>query len=188
MNTFYQQDLDLYYELAPGKHDWVDHSKIEDGIYLGGVYDPTSDLEGHQSMDPLKAPHSIIKKYGIGLVVSFTDEHVIWNFSSNVYPLHFVINDYPTENIKECFRLGLKRIIDARKRGVNVFVHCLAGISRSVTMLCAYYLYVGLPENSRPTVKEVVKFIQTKRPFVRPNPGFLKQLREFYNEVPYLSL
>ena len=188
MSLFYQQDLDLYYELNPGKHEWVDHTEIEDGIYLGGVYDPTSDLEGGRSMNPLNAPHAVIERYGINLVVSFTDEEVVWNFPSNVYPVHFVLEDHPNSNIKQCFYLGVGRILSARKDGRRVFVHCLAGISRSVTMLCAYYLYVGLPDNPRPDVKEVVKFIQSKRPFVRPNPGFLKQLREFYNEVPYLSL
>jgi hypothetical protein len=188
MNLFYQEDIDLYYELDPGKHMWVDHSEIEDGIYLGGVYRPTSDLEGRQSMDPFKAPHSVISKRDVKLVISFTDEEVMWNFSDDVYPVHFILEDQPYSDIKQCFYIGIQRILKARKSGKNVFVHCLAGISRSVTLLCAYYLYVGIPDNTRPTVKEVVQYIQSKRPFVRPNPGFLYQLRQFYDEVPYLKL
>ena len=188
MSVFYQQDLNLYHKLYPGTHEWVDHSKIEDDIYLGGVYEPTHDLEGYSSMDPIRAPHAVIKKYGIELVISFTDEEIYWNFHSSVYPVHFVLEDQPHSNIKQCFYVGVKRIIDARKEGKKVFVHCLAGISRSTTLLSAYYLYVGLPDNPRPSVKEVVRFIQKKRPFARPNPGFLKQLREFHDEIPYLSL
>jgi Dual specificity phosphatase, catalytic domain len=178
--------IDLFYELKPSSNcQWVHVSKIEDDIYLGGVMDPKDDalIADERNMDPMYAPHSVIEMYDIGLVISFTDSEVIWNFTPEVYSLHFVLPDYVFTNIKQCFPLCIKRIQEARENKKKIFIHCAAGISRSTTALCAYYLYTGLPDNYYPTVKDVVRFIQSKRQFVIPNAGFLKQLEEFYDQM-----
>lgn len=177
--------INLFYELKPPPSEWVHVSKIEDDIYLGGVLEPKDDalLNDEKDMDPKHAPHSVIEMYDIGLLVSFTDEEVVWNLSPEVYSLHFVLPDYAFANIKQCFPLCITRIQEARDSKKKIFIHCAAGISRSVTALCAYYLYNGLPDNYYPTVTDVVRFIQSKRPFAIPNAGFLRQLEEFYTQM-----
>ncbi|KAJ2933914.1 hypothetical protein H1R20_g3153, partial [Candolleomyces eurysporus] len=62
-------------------------------------------------------------------------------------------------------------------KGRGVLVHCLAGISRSATVVAAYLMY---SKKLSPT--EAVDLIRLARPFVSPNPGFLNQL-EVYHEA-----
>lgn len=65
-------------------------------------------------------------------------------------------------------------INDAKRQLKTVYVHCNAGISRSPTVVAAY-----LMQHDNLTSDEAVNRIREKRPKVRPNAGFLKQLREW---------
>ena len=53
-----------------------------------------------------------------------------------------------------------------------------AGISRSSSILLAYLIkYKGM------SVDEALKLAKEQRPKINPNPGFLKQLREYEEEL-----
>jgi protein-tyrosine phosphatase len=177
-------NTELYRDLDPGRgHPWVQVTEIEEDIYLGGIPEPHDDPEGCQELNSTHAPHSIIEMYKIETILSFTDKEVWWNIDPNVYTLHFVLEDSPDTDMKQCFPRIISRIKQARSDKKKIFIHCVAGISRSATALCAYYIYAGIPGISHPSVSDVVKFLQSKRPFVHPNPGFLKQLVEYHEEV-----
>jgi atypical dual specificity phosphatase len=60
--------------------------------------------------------------------------------------------------------------VDPNSRNV-VLVHCLAGMSRSATIVCAYLL-ATTPMNTQ----ETISFVRSKRSIIRPNYGFEKQL------------
>ena len=62
-------------------------------------------------------------------------------------------------------------------RGGNVFVHCVAGVSRSATVCIAYGIAEGLP------FAEAYRRIKAARGSVRPNPGFVDALRDFERRV-----
>lgn len=53
-----------------------------------------------------------------------------------------------------------------------VLVHCLAGMSRSATIVCAYLL-ATTPMNTQ----ETINFVRSKRSIISPNYGFEKQLK-----------
>ena len=55
----------------------------------------------------------------------------------------------------------------------KVFVHCFAGVSRSATLVIAYFMW----KNKKP-YKEVYEFVN-KRRSIGPNYGFRKQLLIF---------
>jgi protein-tyrosine phosphatase len=60
------------------------------------------------------------------------------------------------------------------------------GISRSVTLLCAYYLKYGIEGLfEEPSVEDVLGYIRFKRSFVAPNTGFEKQLRAYHGELKH---
>ena len=64
--------------------------------------------------------------------------------------------------------------IDENLKKGNVLVHCLGGVSRSVSIVIAYFIRfrnIGFDQG--------LKFIKEKRPFVDPNDGFVKQLRKY---------
>lgn len=57
--------------------------------------------------------------------------------------------------------------------GKSVLINCAQGRSRSGTMATAY-----LMARDNLDVEEALRRVQSKRPFVAPNPGFLRQLHE----------
>jgi len=64
--------------------------------------------------------------------------------------------------------------IETARRSGSVFVHCLAGKSRSVAVVCAYLQIVY---NLR--AEEVLPFLRLRHPPANPNPGFVEQVREW---------
>eukprot|EP00731_Ephydatia_muelleri_P025039 Em0017g122a len=55
-----------------------------------------------------------------------------------------------------------------------VLIHCMAGISRSVTLVIAYLMqYYRLP------MQQAYQFVKDKRPAISPNLNFMGQLVEF---------
>jgi dual specificity phosphatase 12 len=55
----------------------------------------------------------------------------------------------------------------------KVLVHCHAGISRSTTIILAYFIGMGK------TLQTALKFLKSKRDIVNPNEGFMKQLKVY---------
>ncbi|PCH39447.1 hypothetical protein WOLCODRAFT_85674 [Wolfiporia cocos MD-104 SS10] len=64
-----------------------------------------------------------------------------------------------------------------KERGV--LVHCQAGVSRSATIVAAYLMYAQHID-----VETAMGMIRNVRPYVQPNPGFLRQL-EVFHEASY---
>eukprot|EP00040_Diaphanoeca_grandis_P023209 m.125874 g.125874 ORF g.125874 m.125874 type:complete len:217 (+) comp29161_c1_seq1:129-779(+) len=62
--------------------------------------------------------------------------------------------------------------------GKSVVVNCAQGKSRSGYMAMAYLMSVH-----DLSMAEALKLVQTKRPFVQPNPGFLQQLKDSETEI-----
>ncbi|KIK63727.1 hypothetical protein GYMLUDRAFT_986523 [Collybiopsis luxurians FD-317 M1] len=59
-------------------------------------------------------------------------------------------------------------------QGGRVLVHCVMGISRSATVLAAFFM-----QSKELSSSEALEFIRTRRPCIQPNYGFLKQLEAF---------
>ena len=77
------------------------------------------------------------------------------------------------------FKLFLLHHLDSvHSKGGRVFVHCHAGISRSATVCIAY-----LMQQQKLTVDEAYKFVQSKRPIISPNLGFMGQLMAFQKSL-----
>lgn len=66
------------------------------------------------------------------------------------------------------------QFIDTAIENGNILVHCLAGVSRSPTIVAAYLMF-----KKRLRYKEALAIIKQTRPFVNPNPGFIEQLKLF---------
>ena len=54
----------------------------------------------------------------------------------------------------------------------NGLIHCREGRSRSATILIAYIM-----KYYNKTYDDAIEYVRTKRPVVKPNPGFERQLR-----------
>lgn len=85
-------------------------------------------------------------------------------------------SDSPDQNLTQYFTLCNDFIHAARLRDGNVLIHCLAGMSRSVTVAVAYIMSVT-PLNW----KEALKVVRAGRAVANPNSGFQRQLQDFEN-------
>ncbi|XP_025043943.1 dual specificity protein phosphatase 15 isoform X1 [Pelodiscus sinensis] len=84
------------------------------------------------------------------------------------------LQDTPEANIKKHFKACIRFIHCCRLHGGNCLVHCLAGISRSTTLVIAYVMAV-----TELSWQEVLQAVRAVRPIANPNPGFKQQLEEF---------
>lgn len=72
----------------------------------------------------------------------------------------------------------IEKINEVRDRGGRTLMHCFAGVSRSATFTLAY-----LVSEQRHTLRQAHDFLLAKRPCIKPNIGFWRQLIEFERTV-----
>jgi dual specificity phosphatase 12 len=83
-----------------------------------------------------------------------------------------VVLDAPQQNIIQYFDETFDFIHHILEGEGRVLVHCVAGVSRSATIITAYLMRLkGL------RYKAALAMLKRVRPFVTPNDGFLEQLR-----------
>uniref|UniRef100_A0A8P4KU13 Dual specificity protein phosphatase 15 n=1 Tax=Dicentrarchus labrax TaxID=13489 RepID=A0A8P4KU13_DICLA len=84
--------------------------------------------------------------------------------------------DHSKQNLTQYFRDSIMFIHESRLKGEGCLVHCVAGVSRSVTLVVAYIMTV----TGRGWVESLAA-VRAARPCAGPNLGFLRQLEEFEN-------
>jgi protein-tyrosine phosphatase len=79
--------------------------------------------------------------------------------------------DMSDEDIISHLDSAVDFMVDARGKG-NVLVHCAMGVSRSASMVIAY-----LVREHQMSLAEALAYLKEKRSCIKPNRGFMKQLR-----------
>ncbi|XP_073998013.1 dual specificity protein phosphatase 22 isoform X2 [Rhodnius prolixus] len=133
-------------------------NKVLPGLYVGNFRDSkdASQLDRF-SITHIVAIHDAARKL-------HPDKHYLCVMAS----------DTPDQNLTQYFPICNDFIHAARLRGGNVLIHCLAGMSRSVTVAVAYIMTV-----TSLNWKEALKVVRVGRSVANPNTGFQKQLEEF---------
>ena len=85
------------------------------------------------------------------------------------------VDDCPKEDIKKYFKEVYQYIKGCKG---NVLVHCVSGISRSVSFVIAYLML-----DKGWDLEKSLAYIRSKRSCASPNSGFKQQLREFEKEI-----
>lgn len=138
-------------------------SLIKKGLYIGNFRD-AQDLH-------------FLQRNGISHVLCSAGELY------PVYPQKFVYkhvqaNDIPSYNLSRHFDHAADFIHEAIQSGGNILVHCAAGISRSVSLALAYFIkHEGLK------LANAYNMVKNKRFIANPNPGFMRQLRDYERKV-----
>ncbi|CAG8681443.1 5229_t:CDS:1 [Funneliformis mosseae] len=88
------------------------------------------------------------------------------------------IADDPSSNIYKHFGECIGFIENAKSTNGRVYIHCQAGISRSVTIVIAY-----LMSSQKISYKQALDLVKEKRRIARPNFGFIQQLHKFEKEI-----
>ena len=97
------------------------------------------------------------------------------HYDHSVVPYHMIVEGYDVEHfdLEDYFDEASKFIHDSLKV-TNTLVHCMAGISRSTTLLIAYLIrYRGMKSD------DALSHVRSRRSIVNPNPGFWNQLKQY---------
>jgi len=84
------------------------------------------------------------------------------------------LSDNPQSCIIKYFVESIKFIHEALSARKNVLVHCLGGISRSVSIVIAYLMFI-----LNISFEKALEFVKKRHSKADPNPGFRAQLKAF---------
>ena len=118
---------------------------------------------------------STLKNLGINKVLSIMDcGSPKYNDEDNITHKTISAADICSQNIIKYFGECLNFIKGKEK----VLVHCMAGASRSASVVIAYLMW-----NNKMTFHHALNFVKEKRFVIYPNAGFKEQLQLFEKEL-----
>ncbi|KAM9301814.1 interferon regulatory factor 8 [Gastrophryne carolinensis] len=133
-------------------------SQVLDGLFLGNIRDAED--------------AAALSASGVTHIVS------VHNNAKALLPemtyLCITASDSSRQNLVQHFRPCIKFIHENRLRGAGCLVHCLAGVSRSATLVVAYLMAVT-PFGW----EDCLSAVKSVRSYVDPNLGFQQQLQEY---------
>lgn len=135
-------------------------TKITDRLYLGSI----------EGTDP-----RILKKYGITHIINAAKDA---SYTTSLPRVNLRLDDVPEENlfrVLEPSKITIRRIL-ATKPDNKILIHCMAGVSRSASVL----IYFLMRERGL-SYDQALDFVRLSRPIVNPNEGFEKTLRAVEN-------
>ncbi|KAI6229038.1 hypothetical protein M3Y99_01162700 [Aphelenchoides fujianensis] len=115
-----------------------------------------------------------MKAFKISLIVNATKEVPNLKSLGEIQRMKLWIDDVPEEDLFPSFDVVADNAHAVVQDGGNVLIHCVAGVSRSATFCLAYLLKYQLR-----SLRAAYHFMSFKRPMVRPNIGFWRQLIHF---------
>jgi Leucine-rich repeat (LRR) protein len=155
-----------------GYFDQYVPDKIIDGIYLGSAR-CIENVTAMEELEKRKISHVLSIGKEIVMNLDKYPEKLKNDFNHKTYD----IADSPHEDIVTIFR-EIKSFMDTAREEGGCLVHCVAGISRSASVVIAYIMQL---ENM--TYDQAEKFVRSKRPCVKPNDGFETQLKDLEKEL-----
>jgi protein-tyrosine phosphatase len=123
-------------------------TKVENGVYLGRL--------------PAKHEYDTLKTYNISHVVNLATEQQFHTFPLSQTRLPFLDQTIPSP---EALHEGVLLIESMKKKGV--YVHCALGLSRSVLLISAWYLYLGYTLEQIDTLMAKIRPNYVKSPYMR---------------------
>ena len=133
--------------------------KISEKIFLGNE-DGSNEKE---KLKELGVTHILI--CGNQLAAKFPDDFIYKKLS---------IEDNQKQNIEQYFEETFNFIDNA----IKVYVHCAAGVCRSVSIVIAYLI-----KKENMSYSDALKLVKQKRRFAKPNWNFENQLKNYEKEV-----
>ena len=157
----YLYSLYIYYKMKYIYSSENSISKIDTNIYVGDIY---------TAIDK-----DYLKKHKFKHIIS-TIEGFDGYYKDEINYLVLDLIDNDSQYIIDKFEYTNKFIQNSINRNEKILIHCICGVSRSVTILAAYYIYA---DNLTP--EQAINKIQKQRPIANPNSFFRKQLIDYYN-------
>lgn len=137
-----------------------DISKITNNIYVGNLSTSTN--------------KELLIKNGITHIICIMSQPKA-HFPKDFTYLSINAYDIPEYDLTYSFPISNSFIDEVVKNDKKVYVHCMCGASRSVSLVLSYLMW-KYPETS---LEEHLANIMTRREQAKPNIGFLEQLRAY---------
>uniref|UniRef100_A0A0N4ZUD4 Protein-tyrosine-phosphatase n=1 Tax=Parastrongyloides trichosuri TaxID=131310 RepID=A0A0N4ZUD4_PARTI len=137
-------------------------SEINDHLYLSGAGVLTAEK---------------IKQKKIKCIVNATTEEPS-AYQTGVDYIKIRIEDNPNAPLNSYFDMVADKIKATKDRGGKTLVHCVAGVSRSATLVIVY-----LMKYERMNLRQAYEYVKAKRPIIRPNVGFWKQMVAYEKKI-----
>lgn len=136
-------------------------TRITDHLFLTGI--------GGMTRENFRRNH-------IDFVVNITTEAPLWE---DVESMRVALDDDSSSNILAHLDQIVDKINDViTQRNAHVLVHCVAGVSRSATVVIAY-----LMKYTHMSLRNAFNYCYGLRPVVRPNNGFMAQLISYEQQL-----
>ena len=130
-------------------------AQITDNLFLSGCH---------------ALQHTKIRNLGITHIVNATKE--IGDVSMpEIHTIRVLVNDVPSASLSGYFDKVADKVDKVRKAGGRTLIHCVAGVSRSASLVIAY-----LMKYHRMSLLDAYTHVKSRRAVIRPNVGFFKQL------------
>ncbi|GAB6020868.1 hypothetical protein CHUAL_003518 [Chamberlinius hualienensis] len=120
-----------------------------------------------------------LERHKIKYILNVTsDLPNIFKHDPHIHYLQIPISDHWSQNLASFFPEAIAFIDEARQKQLGVLVHCLAGISRSVTITVAYLMHkFSMPLN------DAYEFVKKRKANISPNFSFMGQLLDYEKEL-----
>jgi len=141
---------------------WAKISKVTDSLYISGIV----------AVNP-----ATVEEYDITCVINATTEVPTLRLDG-VVNMKLWLDDTLESDCHQWLDMVADLIQTQADQGGRTLVHCLAGVSRSATFCLAY-----LMKYERKSLREAYEYLAARRPVVRPNLNFWRQLIAFEKEL-----
>ncbi|XP_043259179.1 dual specificity protein phosphatase Mpk3 isoform X2 [Colletes gigas] len=120
-----------------------------------------------------------LARHRIQYILNVTPDlpNVFENAGSIKY-MQIPISDHWSQNLASFFPQAIQFIEEARSSDKGVLVHCLAGVSRSVTITVAYLMH-----KCSLSLNDAFNLVRSRKSNVAPNFHFMEQLHSFEKEL-----
>ena len=159
---YYYGKLRHYYQSYFANNSF-NASFIINNIYIGNIYD-AYDIESLKSKNITNV---------LSAVIGFDEI-----YESNINHLCLNLVDNEEQNIIHYFQITNHFIDNIIEKKESLLIHCIAGRSRSVTILLAYMIY-----KYKYTVEQAIEIVKSKRNIIEPNKNFIRQLSIYYDSL-----
>lgn len=119
-----------------------------------------------------------MKKYKVTMIINATSEVPNLRCLGDIQRTKLWLEDTPQTYIYPHLELQSDQIRAIIQDGGRVLVHCIQGVSRSASICLAY-----LTKYHCRSLRDAYHLMKSKRPMVRPNLGFWRQLIAFEQNV-----
>lgn len=117
---------------------------------------------------------SLLKSEGVTHILNLTNNPVLPEAQREFNTLHLEMRDTLSENLLSHLQQALEFIQAARTARGRILVHCFAGISRSVSVSVAYFMWAD-----HLSLEASMRLVREHRECASPNLNFIGQLMMF---------